>query len=69
MSSTFLNSFDGLSNSFSRNLKVIITVVILNAGENAVVSFTAKDAKNIGLVRVLARQLAKIISEMLPNST
>ncbi|UCG02387.1 MAG: roadblock/LC7 domain-containing protein [Candidatus Heimdallarchaeota archaeon] len=40
-------------------------VVILNAGENAVVSFTAGDAKNIGLVRVLAKQLAKSISEML----
>ncbi|MFX0125802.1 MAG: roadblock/LC7 domain-containing protein [Candidatus Hodarchaeota archaeon] len=40
-------------------------VVILNAGENAVVSFTASDAKNIGLVRVLAKQLAQIISEML----
>ncbi|MFX1285660.1 MAG: roadblock/LC7 domain-containing protein [Promethearchaeota archaeon] len=39
-------------------------VVILNAGENAVVSFTAKDFKSIGLVRVLAKQLAKIISEM-----
>ena len=40
-------------------------VIILNAGENAVVSFTASDTKNIGLVRVLAKQLAKIISEML----
>lgn len=41
-------------------------VVILNAGENAVVSFTASDGKNIGLVRVLAKQLAKTISEMFP---
>ncbi|MFX1507541.1 MAG: roadblock/LC7 domain-containing protein [Promethearchaeota archaeon] len=41
-------------------------VVILNAGENAVVSFTASDAKNIGLVRVLAKQLAKTISKMFP---
>ena len=40
-------------------------VVILSAGENAVVSFTANDSKSIGLVRVLAKQLAKIISEML----
>lgn len=41
-------------------------IVILNAGENAVVSFTASDAKSIGLVRVLAKQLAKTISEILP---
>ena len=40
-------------------------VVILSAGENAVVSFTASDSKSIGLVRVLAKQLAKIISGML----
>ncbi|MFX1516293.1 MAG: roadblock/LC7 domain-containing protein [Promethearchaeota archaeon] len=43
-------------------------VVILNAGENAVVSFTASDSKNIGLVRVLAKQLAQTISEMLPRT-
>lgn len=40
-------------------------VVILNAGDNAVVSVTASDHKNIGLVRVLSKQLAKILSEML----
>ena len=40
-------------------------VVILSAGENGIVSVTASDSKNIGLVRVLAKQLAKIISEIL----
>ncbi|UCE12707.1 MAG: roadblock/LC7 domain-containing protein [Candidatus Heimdallarchaeota archaeon] len=40
-------------------------VVILNAGLNAVVSITAKDHKNIGLVRVLSKQLAQVLSEML----
>lgn len=44
-------------------------VVILNAGENAVVSFTASDSKNMGLVRVLAKQLATIISKMLPGTS
>ena len=40
-------------------------VVILNAGKNGVISVTARDPKSIGLVRVLTKQLAKIISEML----
>ncbi|MHA2203923.1 MAG: roadblock/LC7 domain-containing protein [Candidatus Hodarchaeales archaeon] len=44
-------------------------IVILNAGENAVVSFTAGNAKNIGLVRILAKQPAKTISEMLPETS
>jgi len=43
-------------------------VVILNTGENAVVSFTATNAKSIGLVRVLAKQLTQTISEMLPGT-
>ncbi len=40
-------------------------VVILNAGKNGVISVTASHHKSIGLVRVLAKQLAKNISEML----
>ena len=40
-------------------------VVIQSAGENAVVSITANDSKNMGLVRVLAKQLAQILAEML----
>ncbi len=40
-------------------------VVIQSAGENAVVSITANGSKNMGLVRVLAKQLAQILSEML----
>ena len=40
-------------------------VVILNTGKNGVISVTARDPKSIGLVRVLTKQLAKIISEML----
>ncbi|MHA2243970.1 MAG: roadblock/LC7 domain-containing protein [Candidatus Hodarchaeales archaeon] len=40
-------------------------VVILSAGENGVVSVTASGSKNIGLVRLLAKQLAKVISELL----
>ncbi len=55
-------------------LEIILTgeegfVVILNAGENAIVSFTATNAKNIGLVRILAKQLAKTISEVLPRTS
>ena len=38
-------------------------VVIRNAGENAVVSFTATDAKSIGLVRVLARQITQLFQK------
>ncbi len=40
-------------------------VVIQSAGENAVVSITANDSKNMGLVRVLGKQLAQILSELL----
>lgn len=40
-------------------------VVILSAGKNAVVSITANDHKNIGLVRVLSKQLAQVLSEIL----
>ncbi len=40
-------------------------VIIRTAGDNGVVSVTAKDSKNYGLIRVLTKQLAKLLSEML----
>ena len=40
-------------------------VIMRATGENGVVSVTARDSKNYGLIRVLTKQLAKVLSTML----
>ena len=40
-------------------------VIIRNAGENGVLSITANNSKSYGLIRVLAKQLAKKLAEIL----